>query len=45
MFTGIVEETGIVESVRESAGAIHLVVRARVCGRGTKRGDSLAVNG
>jgi len=45
MFTGIVEETGRVESVRPGAAAIELRVRARVCGRGLKAGDSLAVNG
>lgn len=45
MFTGIVEETGVVASLRESAAAIHLAVRARLCARGTKAGDSIAVNG
>ena len=45
MFTGIVEETGAIASIRENAQAIHLAVRARVCARGTKAGDSIAVNG
>ena len=45
MFTGIVEETGLVESVRESATGIELVVQARVCGQDTRNGDSIAVNG
>jgi riboflavin synthase len=45
MFTGIVEETGRIESVRPGAAAIELRVRARLCGRGLKAGDSLAVNG
>ena len=45
MFTGIVEETGCVESVKPTANAIELVVRARVSGRGVKTGDSVAVNG
>src|SRR5262245_3068891 len=45
MFTGIVEETGVVERVKPSAKSIELVVRAKVCGRGLKVGDSLAVNG
>jgi len=45
MFTGIVEETGTVEAIRESKHAIQLAVRARVCARGTKAGDSIAVNG
>ncbi|HEY0549569.1 MAG TPA: riboflavin synthase [Verrucomicrobiae bacterium] len=45
MFTGIVEETGTVENIRQSHNAIQLAVRARVCARGTKVGDSIAVNG
>lgn len=45
MFTGIVEEAGTVESVKPAAKAIELTVRAKVCGRGTKVGDSVAVNG
>jgi riboflavin synthase len=45
MFTGIVEETGLVERLQPTAKSIHLTVRARVCGRGLKAGDSLAVNG
>lgn len=45
MFTGIVEETGTVESVRESKRAIRLVLAAKKTARGLKNGDSLAVNG
>ena len=45
MFTGIVEETGIVESIKPAAKSIELAVRAKICGRGLKIGDSLAVNG
>jgi len=45
MFTGIVEETGIVERIKPAANAIELTVRAKVCGRGVKIGDSIAVNG
>jgi riboflavin synthase len=45
MFTGIVEETGIVERIKPAAKAIELTVRAKVCGRGVKVGDSIAVNG
>ena len=45
MFTGIVEETGALQSIRETAKGIHLTVIARVCARGTKVGDSIAVNG
>src|SRR5271166_4983371 len=45
MFTGIVEETGRIEAIRPKAAAIELVVRSRLCSRGLKPGDSLAVNG
>jgi riboflavin synthase len=45
MFTGIIEETGVVERIKPTAKSIELTVRAQVCGRGLKIGDSLAVNG
>jgi riboflavin synthase len=45
MFTGIIEETGKVVEIREGKEAIRLIVRARVCARGAKAGDSIAVNG
>lgn len=45
MFTGIVEETGSVERIKHGAKSIELTVRAKVCGRDLKIGDSLAVNG
>jgi riboflavin synthase len=45
MFTGIVEEMGTVEGIKPTAKSIELTVRAKVCGRGLKVGDSLAVNG
>ncbi|MEO6035667.1 MAG: riboflavin synthase [Verrucomicrobiota bacterium] len=45
MFTGIVEETGMVEAVKRSDSAIHLTVQAKICGRGLRFGDSLSVNG
>jgi len=45
MFTGIVEETGMVERIAKTAKAIELSLRIKRCGRGLKRGDSLAVNG
>jgi len=45
MFTGIVEESGCVQSITPEESAIRLVVRSRVCGRGLKAGGSLAVNG
>jgi riboflavin synthase len=45
MFTGIVEEAGIIESITPTDRAIELTVRAAKCGRGVKLGDSIAVNG
>ena len=45
MFTGIVEETGVVVGIRPADKAIELTVRPRLCARGMKVGDSLAVNG
>jgi riboflavin synthase len=45
MFTGIVEEAGIVERIKPAAKSIELTVRAAKCGKGLKIGDSLAVNG
>ncbi|MDQ6630995.1 MAG: riboflavin synthase [Verrucomicrobiota bacterium] len=44
MFTGLVEERGVVESIT-IAKAIQLVIRAKTCGRDLKISDSLAVNG
>jgi riboflavin synthase len=45
MFTGIVEEAGIVESIKPAAKSIELTIRTAKCGKGMKIGDSLAVNG
>jgi riboflavin synthase len=45
MFTGIIEETGVVERIKPAANSIELTVRADKCARGLKIGDSLAVNG
>ena len=45
MFTGIVEEAGVVERIRPAAKSIELTVRVKLCARGLKVGDSLAVNG
>ena len=45
MFTGIVEEAGLVENIRATDTGIELVVRAKTCARGVIRGASLAVNG
>jgi riboflavin synthase len=45
MFTGIVEETGVVERIKQAAKSIELTVRTNLCGRGLKVGASLAING
>jgi len=45
MFTGIIEETGIIEAISPSADGIRLVVRAKVCAKDVRLGDSIAVNG
>jgi riboflavin synthase len=45
MFTGIVEETGEVESFARSADAWRLWVRARATTEGLGLGESVAVNG
>lgn len=45
MFTGIVEEAGVVEAIRSTPTGIRLSVSSRVCGKGLKPGASLAVNG
>jgi riboflavin synthase len=45
MFTGIVEEAGIIESIKPTARSIQLTVRAQAITRGVKLGASVAVNG
>jgi riboflavin synthase len=45
MFTGIVEEAGVIEKIAPAKKSIEMTVRANVCGRGVKIGDSVAVNG
>lgn len=45
MFTGIVEEAGVVERIKPTSKSIELTVRTKICGRGLKLGASLAVNG
>ena len=45
MFTGIVEEAGVIEKITPARKSIEMTVRANVCGRGVKIGDSVAVNG
>jgi riboflavin synthase len=45
MFTGIVEETGVVERIKSTTRSVELSVRVTTAGRGLKVGGSLAVNG
>jgi riboflavin synthase len=45
MFTGIVEEAGVIDQITPTRKSIEMTVRATVCGRGVKVGDSVAVNG
>jgi riboflavin synthase len=45
MFTGIVEETGEVESFSRAAGSWRLRVSARAVAAGLTEGESIAVNG
>jgi riboflavin synthase len=45
MFTGIVEETGTVEEIVPGENSIRLTLRAKVCAKGLRAGDSVAVNG
>ncbi len=45
MFSGIVEEAGIITALERGAAGIRMCVRARRAGRGVKLGDSVAVNG
>ena len=45
MFTGIVEEAGEIVAIRPGERSIEMAVRASVCARGVREGDSIAVNG
>jgi riboflavin synthase len=45
MFTGIVEEAGVVEEIKPGNKSIELAVFTKLCGKTLKAGDSLAVNG
>ena len=45
MFTGIVEETGIVQSLEEQDEAWRLIVKANIILNDIKLGDSIAING
>ncbi|MDP8212693.1 MAG: riboflavin synthase [Candidatus Zapsychrus exili] len=45
MFSGIVEETGVVQSVIHKKNLCVLNIKAKKVFRGTKQGDSISVNG
>ena len=45
MFTGIIEETGKVESIKPRGKSFRLTLAIRKTGHGLRVGDSLAVNG
>jgi riboflavin synthase len=45
MFTGIIQEAGVIKSIKTTARSIELTVSAGVSARGLKLGDSFAVNG
>jgi riboflavin synthase len=45
MFTGLVEETGLVHRIEPGESSVRLWIRAGVTARGARLGDSIAVNG
>jgi len=45
MFTGIVEETGIIRQIQKSTKAVHLVIGAQRILEGSKVGDSICTSG
>ncbi|MFS0553520.1 riboflavin synthase [Brevibacillus sp. 179-C9.3 HS] len=45
MFTGLVEEVGVLESIQGNEQASRLIIRAQQVLEGVKIGDSIAVNG
>jgi len=45
MFTGIIEEVGIVRNIERSPAGVRLTISSHVCASDIKLGDSLAVNG
>ena len=45
MFTGIIEELGVVDSIEQLPDAIRLKIRGPLVVSDVKRGDSIAVNG
>ena len=45
MFTGIIEEAGVVATIKPTKKSIELTIRAKGIARGIKLGASVAVNG
>lgn len=45
MFTGIVEETGIVKQIKQGDKSIELAITAELCAQDIRVGASLAING
>ena len=45
MFTGIIEETGAVESIHPGDKSVRMTISLRKTGAGLRLGDSLSVNG
>ena len=45
MLIDIPEEAGVIEKITPTKKSIEMTVRATVCGKGVKVGDSVAVNG
>lgn len=45
MFTGLIEETGVIAGIRRGQHSAVLTIRAEAILPGTKTGDSIAVNG
>lgn len=45
MFTGIIEELGVVEGIEDQGDAVRLTLRGPLVLTDTSRGDSIAVNG
>lgn len=45
MFTGLIQETGVVQNIARGEASTALTVRAKKTARGLKTGGSLAVNG
>ena len=45
MFTGLIEETGTITTIKQTSDSVKLAVTADVTVQGTNIGDSIAVNG